>query len=196
MVSVNGRQMQSIDFDTETKGAINFDNLAAMLPPGNHVVTLQMVGGSKMPYSFNAKYFAETPASSADCPLWLETKLAKDEVSEGEVVEVQVKVKNLSKDGQAMSMAIVGIPAGLEVRHDKLKELVEAGRIAFYEVLGRDLALYFREFAPNAEVSLSLDCVAEIPGQYTGPASRAYLYYGDEHKNWRDGLFVKINPRQ
>jgi hypothetical protein len=30
---------------------------------------------------------------------------------------------------------------------------------------------------------------------YTGPASRAYLYYTDEYKNWAPGLKVSITPR-
>jgi len=33
-----------------------------------------------------------------------------------------------------MTVAIVGLPGGLEPRHDQLKELVKAGRIAAYEV--------------------------------------------------------------
>ena len=43
---------------------------------------------------------------------------------------------------------------------------------------------------------LPLDLVAAVPGRYTGPASRAYLYYGDEHKQWIDPLTIEIAPRQ
>ena len=34
-----------------------------------------------------------------------------------------------------------------------------------------------------------------VPGSYTGPASRAYLYYTDEYKSWAPGLKVNIAPR-
>jgi hypothetical protein len=44
----------------------------------------------------------------------------------------------------------------------------------------------------RVEVPLSL--IAEIPGDYTGPASRAYLYYTDEFKQWSDPLRVNIQP--
>jgi hypothetical protein len=40
-----------------------------------------------------------------------------------------------------------------------------------------------------------LSLVAAVPGSYTGPASRAYLYYTDEYKNWAPGLKVHISPR-
>ena len=32
-------------------------------------------------------------------------------------------------------------------------------------------------------------------GSYTGPASRAYLYYTDEHKQWVESLKVEIKAR-
>jgi hypothetical protein len=35
-----------------------------------------------------------------------------------------------------------------------------------------------------------------VPGTYTGPASRAYLYYADDHKIWQDGVKVTIAPKQ
>jgi hypothetical protein len=41
-----------------------------------------------------------------------------------------------------------------------------------------------------------VNVLAAIPGNYTGPASRSYLYYTDEHKSWVDGLRVKVVPRK
>jgi hypothetical protein len=40
-----------------------------------------------------------------------------------------------------------------------------------------------------------MSVVAAITGSYTGPASRAYLYYTDEHKTWAPGLSVNIAAR-
>jgi len=34
-----------------------------------------------------------------------------------------------------------------------------------------------------------------VPGKYTGPASRAYLYYTDEFKTWVDGVSVDISAK-
>jgi len=49
---------------------------------------------------------------------------------------------------------------------------------------------------PEQVVELSIRCTAAVPGMYTGPASRTYLYYTNEHKHWADGLTVSITPRQ
>jgi hypothetical protein len=70
--------------------------------------------------------------------------------------------------------------------------LVKAGTIAAYEVKGREVVLYWRVLEAEQRVDLPLSLVAAIPGKYTGPASRAYLYYTDEHKQWVDGLNVEI----
>ena len=92
-------------------------------------------------------------------------------------------------------IAIIGIPGGLEVRHDQLKELVKSGAVDAYEVIGRDVVLYWRAMKGGAGVDVPLSLVAAIPGTYSGPASRAYLYYTDEHKCWADPMKVTIAPK-
>ena len=72
---------------------------------------------------------------------------------------------------------------------------MKAGKIDAYEVLGREVVLYWRALKAEERVDLPLSLVAAIPGTFSGPASRAYLYYTDEHKHWVDGLKVEITPR-
>src|SRR5205807_8931468 len=88
----------------------------------------------------------------------------------------------------------IGLPIGVDDRHDQLKELIKAQRIAAYEVRGSEVILYWRDMPENAKLEIPLSCTAAIPGTYTGPASRAYLYYSDEHKQWNDGLKISISP--
>jgi hypothetical protein len=64
-----------------------------------------------------------------------------------------------------------------------------------YEVIGRDVVLYWRGMEPRKKLEVPLSLIAAVPGTYTGPASRAYLYYADDHKIWRDGLKVSIAPK-
>jgi len=83
----------------------------------------------------------------------------------------------------------------LEVRHDQLKELVKSGKIAAYEVIGREVVLYWRSLDGGQKVELPISLTAAIPGRYTAPASRAYLYYTDEYKAWNEPLAVTITPK-
>jgi len=199
---VDGKPVgEPVKFTKETKGAIHLPAFADKLTPGQHTVAVLMDGGSKMPYSINVEYYANTPASSDECMLRIQTQLLNlvagklMPLKEGETTEVSVKVSNVTKDGLPTPIAIVGIPGGLEPSYDQLKELVKAGTIASFEVIGRDVVLYWRELKPEQVVDLSIRCTAAIPGTYTGPASRTYLYYTDEFKHWVDGLSVTITPR-
>ncbi len=46
---------------------------------------------------------------------------------------------------------------------------------------------------PKEVKEIPLDLVATIPGRYTGPASRAYLYYTDDQKVWADPLKISVS---
>src|SRR5204863_10017267 len=92
-------------------------------------------------------------------------------------------------------VAIVGLPGGLEPRHDRLKELVKQGTIDAYEVMGREVVLYWRSLGAGQKVAVPLSLLAAVPGAFTAQASRAYLYYADEHKAWVRPLTAEIAPR-
>ena len=55
--------------------------------------------------------------------------------------------------------------------------------------------LYWRQLKAQEKVEVPISVVAAVPGTYTGPASRAYLYYTDEFKHWVDGVKVQIAAR-
>jgi alpha-2-macroglobulin-like protein len=141
------------------------------------------------------KLHSAKPDSSDECALRIETSLVDKSIAEGAVTEARVKVTNTKDEAVPTPIALIGIPGGLEVRHDQLKELVKQQKIAAYEVLGRDVVLYWREMGAKQSIELPVSLIAAVPGEYAGPASRAYLYYTDELKQWSDPLKVKITPR-
>jgi hypothetical protein len=196
VLAVDGTEIgKPVPFTTNTQGAIELPDFSSLLGPGKHEVSVKMIDGSQMPYSMAITYNTLKPNSSRECKLHLEAKLRDRQVAEGEVTEANVVVVNRTGEDLPNPVAIIGIPGGLEVRHDQLKELVKSGRIAAYEVLGRDVVLYWRTLDKEQRVALPISLVAAVPGTYTGPASRAYLYYTDEHKMWVDGMQVEITPK-
>ena len=195
-VFVDGEPVgEPVGFDPSTKGAIELPDITQALTAGGHTVSLRMRGGSEMPYSIGVRYNALTPASSQETKVSLQVSLAAAEVAEGEVLEAEVRMANTSDEPVPTPVAIIGLPGGLEPRHDQLKELVSKGKIASYEVIGRDVVLYWRSLPPKQTVRLPLSLVAAVPGSYTGPASRAYLYYTDEFKVWVPGMKVVVTPK-
>jgi hypothetical protein len=156
---------------------------------------MSIKGGADMPYSIQVRYHSRTPPSSDQYSVSVRTELSRANVKEGEAVDVKVKVANRTGEGLPMVTAIVGLPGALEVRADQLKELVRAGKVDAAETRGREVILYWRSMAPKGEQELTLSCVAAVPGEYTGPASSAYLYYTDEHTCWVAPMKIRIDRR-
>ena len=69
-------------------------------------------------------------------------------------------------------------------------------RVSAFEIRGRELVLYWRDLAPGQKVEVPLDLVCRVPGEYSGPASRAYLYYNADLKHWVEPLKVTVAPRE
>jgi len=180
-----------VSFDKDSKGAIELPDFAATLTSGKHTLELQMNDGSKMPFAVEVSYNTSLPVSHDDIQLQLKTSLSTQTIAEGELLEMQVDVTVADKDAPT-PIAIIGIPAGLEVRHDQLKELVGADRISSYEVIGREVILYWRALKANETRRIPISLTAAVPGSFTGPASRAYLYYTDEQKQWAGGQQIKV----
>jgi hypothetical protein len=185
----------AVTFDASTRGTIQLPDITELLGKGQRRIELRMTSGAPMPYSISVGYNALRPDSSKETQVALEVALAKATVAEGELLEANATVTSLSKEPLPTAIAIIGLPGGLEPRHDQLKELVKKGTIDSYEVLGREVVLYWRGMTPGQRIDVPLSLVAAVPGRYTGPASRAYLYYTDEHKVWVDGLQVTVTPK-
>ncbi len=116
-------------FDATTQGAIKLPDVSELLGKGEHTLELKMQGGGEMPYAMAVKYNALVPDSAKECKVGLETWLAKGTVGEGEVAEVNATLVTWSAEALPTVVAIVGVPGGLEPRHDQLKELVKKGTV-------------------------------------------------------------------
>jgi hypothetical protein len=177
-----------------------------LLRPGKNRLRVELTGGNVMPYTLSWSYQTEKPPSAEECPIRLTMRLDRTTVAEGDLVNLMATVENRSPDkGQGMAIAIVGLPAGLTLPED-LKQLTELARlrddgqkpgpISAWELRGRELVLYWRDLAPGQKIEVPLQLTARVPGEYRGPASRAYLYYNAEQKCWVDPLRVTIQAKQ
>eukprot|EP00271_Cylindrocystis_brebissonii_P001490 TRINITY_DN1174_c0_g1_i3.p1 TRINITY_DN1174_c0_g1~~TRINITY_DN1174_c0_g1_i3.p1 ORF type:complete len:1643 (-),score=346.01 TRINITY_DN1174_c0_g1_i3:2418-7346(-) len=196
---LNGEEAATLDLQgsgaTSSGGALHFPDMGSRIVPGKDTtIQLQMKDGFHLPFSAQLRYRDTLPGSNAECSLRLAVRLLKTEIEEGELTEVDVKISNAKDRVLPMVVAIVGLPAGLEVRHEQLKELVTRGTLPFYEVRGsREVVLYWRSLPAKGEISLRLEVSGGVPGQYTGPASRVYEYYTNEYKHWVAPLTANIS---
>jgi len=176
-----------------------------LLHAGQNSLRLEITGKKNhFPYTLAWSYNTLKPANLDNCPVHLTAKLDRAKANEGETVRLTAAVENRSGKGQGMAVAILGLPGGLALPPDmkQLKEMTrlrdndtKPGLISAWELRGRELVLYWRDLAPDQKIEVNVDLICRIPGEYRGPASRAYLYYNADRKFWTDPLSIAIRPR-
>ncbi|KAJ5074214.1 macroglobulin / complement [Anaeramoeba ignava] len=203
---INDESVDALGIVPEQKGALIFPDFSSFLQKGKeNSIELKMIEGSTMPFVIQFSLTTPKPNSNPNCKVDLSTKLISQNendkeskmntIKQGEATEVEVIVTNKTDEGIPMTVAIIGLPGGLEVRYDQLKELVKKGIIASFEMIGaRELVFYWRAMKPKEIIKFSVDVIAAVPGIYTGPSSRVYLYYTNDEKIWVDPLKIEILP--
>jgi len=183
---------EPVKFTPDDRGKLQLPSFADQIAPGEHTLSVRMKDGSRMPYSIHLTYSTPKPVSGDRSETGMDVSLTEENVSEGDPLEARVTVTNRTDEKIHIPVAVVGLLGGLELRHKALKDLVRSGNIASYETMGRELVLYWRGMNPGAKTEVNVPLKATVPGTYTGPASRSYLYYDDEHRQWNDPLKVEV----
>ena len=192
-VYIDDELVASKDIHEDDDEAIFLEGLEAYL--GNRVQQVRVVFNdmeNALPYTLSVVYATDLPPSSEECVVSLHTEFMENSVNIGETLRMNISLKNRTEEGQPMTMLIIGLPAGMSAQPWQLKQLVERKEVDFYEISEQSLYLYYRQMAPAEEKNLALDLKAEVPGTFLAQASRAYLYYTDEHKVWQQSPEIMI----
>lgn len=192
---------QKIDVNSEmlftlnnTKSVEN-NTLNTKLTEGNNSFAVEYAkAGSGIPYNLEVAYNTFTPPNSEKAELKLNTRILNTQPRIGETTRMEIEVTNDKNMLQAMSIAKIGIPAGLAAQPWQLKEIMEKNQVAYYEIFDNYLVLYWMGFANKETKKINLDLKAEIAGTYKAKASNTYIYYMPEHKHWNDGIQVEVRP--
>lgn len=191
---VDGKKVESKHFEKGQQGAIIIDGLEKYFTEGKHKVQVKFKNTKKaLPYTLAINYNTQLPQSSKECAVSLKTNLNTKKSKMGETVRLTTELKNLKAEGQPMTIAIIGIPGGLSPQPWQLKELQEKKQFDYYEVIGSNVVLYYRQMLPNESKTIHLDLKADITGEFEAAASSAYLYYTNEYKSWVPGEKITIN---
>jgi len=197
VIYVDGKKAAEKSYKAGDKGAITVDGLEKFITAeGKHDIKVKYLGvKNPLPYSVAVSWNTSLPSSNKECVVGLQTEYATKTVNVGETVRLKATITNKKETEIPSAMAIVGIPAGFTVQPWQLKELQEKNVFDYYEILGNNIAIYYRGMGPKAVKEINLDLKAEMPGQYDAPASSAYLYYTNEFKTWTgaDKLIIKKN---
>lgn len=169
-------------------------NTTGNILTGENTYNIVVEEGRMVPYLLSVNYQSYVPRNSPDCQMELSTKLTRTSVKVSETTRIEAVVTNKTNEVVYNPLVRIGLPGGTSPEPWQLKELVDKGMIDYYEIFGSELVLYFRAMGKNETRTINIDLKAQIPGNYLGIASSAYLYYNNEHKNWNEGLSVEIVP--
>ncbi len=184
LVSVDGKQVTSIAYTAE-QTEILIPNMGQFLKNGKQVIKVEYKDTkTPMPWDLEVTYTTRVPQNSPECLLALTTTLAQNKVKMGATIRLTTTLTNTSAKGQPMTMAMVGIPAGLSLQPWQLKELQEKKIVDYYELFDGYVVFHYEQLEPNQTKTVHLDLKADVPGTYEAPASSAFLYYTNEHKVW------------
>ena len=196
VVLIDDYEVERVAFSAGQRDPIVLQQLAQYLDAGAHRVRIEVTGNNRFPWALDVQHYAEQPADAPDGVLQLDVALDQDKVREGDAIPMRVRLTNLEDKGQPMALAVIGLPAGLECPVATLDALKEAGDVDLWEISEREIVLYWRDLAPKQEIDVILDCLARLPGQSTGPASRAYLYYTPDAVRWASPVGIEIDAGQ
>jgi TonB-dependent SusC/RagA subfamily outer membrane receptor len=192
-IHINGEPAWEESYAKGESAEISSDQLSACLKKGENYLTISFTGTDQaLPYSFDASWTSLTPATSEHSRIDLKTGITQNMLKIGETSRLSIELINKTREGQPMTVALIGIPAGMSAQPWQLKELQEKGVFDYYEVRKNYLVLYYRQMKPSEKKQINLDLKAEVAGNYTAPSSSAYLYYTSEHKTWVAGTQVSI----
>ncbi|MEM0998639.1 MAG: MG2 domain-containing protein [Bacteroidota bacterium] len=184
-VYLDGEKVAEASYEAGHREPITIAGLEAFLTEGQHTIEVKYPGvKTPLPYALAIDYHTSLPTSSPECVVRLKTKLNATDIRMGETVRLSAQLINQTEEGQPMTMAILGLPAGLSAQPWQLKQHQEKGVFDFYEIIGNNVVCYYRQMKPGERRDIFLDLKADLPGTYTAPASTAYLYYTAEHKDW------------
>ena len=192
-VWLGSRQIGRATYKAGQRTEVKISDLeAALSAPGPHQVEVRYAAGVKapLPYTLAVDWRTRQAPSDDKCAVRLTTALAQTgRARVGESIRLTATLVNQDPTrGQPLTMALLGLPAGLTPQPWQLKQLQERGIFDYYELKDGRLACYFRDLKPGETVSIMLDLKAEVPGRFAAPASVAYLYYTDELKWWVPGV--------
>ncbi len=191
---VNGVAVGSIHFEKGRREPLVWNDFAHALTAGKNTIEVRLDSAATMPYSIAIDHRSARPQSSPGAKVAITTALVQKTVKAGEGVTLRAHVENRAADGIPMTIARIGIPGGTVFQTWQLKELVDQGKVDFYETRPREVILYWRAMAPKATHDIDLKLLAAVPGTYEAPASSAYLYYTAEDKAWAPPMVATITP--
>lgn len=192
-IVINGTELPIQSYAAKQLKAVKLTDLQQYMRKGKNKVVVEFADTQKaIPFDMNIDYMQSMRVGAEKSVVDIDTDFKSVDSKMGETVRLSTKVINTSNKAIPNTMAIVGIPAGLNLQPWQLRELMDKELVDYYEIFNGNLVFHWIDMDANEVHEINLDLKADIPGTFIAPASSAYLYYDNEAVSWAAPSVVEV----
>jgi len=182
-VLVDGQLHRRVKIEGDRDTSHQLD-LTAGLGRGRHRVALRFSGKGNLQYHLAGRYWMPraAPGPVAPSTFALTTRYNRQQVRQGEQIQLHVEVKNRSRRRVEMPLVSVSLPPGFTLQEDGLTDLVKAGKVDKVQRLGNQAVLYLTRMPARGALRFALDLRARYPLRVQARSSTVYEYYRPENR--------------
>ena len=162
------------------------------LKPGTNRLQISLSGAGRIPYLLNVAYHTDQRPTQKSGPLQLSTRLSSSSLKVGQSVDFKAELTNVSHDDLPLVVALIRLPAGLEVSPEQAAQLKQSGVVDSIEICPGEVVCCWRRLPAKKSVSLNLRPMATMFGKTTSRPSRAYVCYQTELECWSEPVAIEI----
>ncbi len=195
IVSIDGQELDQKKFDNFNKDVVYQVEVTTGLEQGDHVVELDYVGTGALSYQIIGTHYV--PWEAADMPegpLSIEVSYDATSVHVDDVITATVTVINNDESAKGMVLVTVGLPPGFTLVTQDLAALKAEGKLNNFEVMGKQLILYFNEVPAGEPTQVSYSLIADYPVKAETGGAEAKYYYNAEVKGEEESQEIEVLP--
>ena len=127
-------------------------------------------------------------------PLTINVGYDTTTVNVDDIVTATVTITNNNESAKGMVLVTVGLPPGFTLVTQDLAALQAEGVVSSFEVMGKQLVLYFAEIPAGEPTSVSYSLIADYPVKAQTGGSEAKYYYDSEVKGEEESQEIEVLP--
>jgi len=194
-VFFNGEKLDAKKFDNFNKDVVWQVEVTSGLAAGEHIVELDFNGIGGLSYQVVATHYipweeAELPEGPLDIKVTYDTQT----VHVDDIITATVTITNNDPDAKGMVLVTVGLPPGFQLVTADLASAQALKLISNFEVMGKQLILYFDSIPSGSPTKVSYSLVAQYPVKAQTGGSEAKYYYNAEVKAEEESQEVEVLP--
>ena len=182
-LKLNGEQQDTITIPADQGEVVRQEDLTNLIKTGKNHLTLEEISDSGSGYQVIFSYHVpEVDELIKQEPLSIKIDYDRSMLTVGNKVRAKATVANNTGNTAPMVILDLPIPAGFAVDTNDFANLVQAQKIAKYQVNPRSVVVYLRGLKPGLPLILNYTLTATMPVKIEVPPARVYEYYDPDTK--------------